>query len=141
ASVLEDHLPKSRFKHRGERVVRGQRMMQAASDIFLGWASGVLDDQRHYYWRQLRDMKGSAVVETMLPIGLAFYAKICGWSRARAHARSGDPVAMAEYLGTGASFDKAITDFAERYADQNERDYEAFVGAIRSGRRQAIEGV
>ena len=141
ASVLEGHLPKSRFRHHGERVVRGQRMMQAASDIFLGWAVGAVDVERHYYWRQLRDMKGSATVETMSPVGLALYGQMCGWSLARAHARSGDPVAIAEYLGAGAGFDKAITDFSERYADQNERDYEAFVGAIRSGRLQAVEGV
>jgi uncharacterized protein (DUF2252 family) len=140
-SVLEDHLPRSRFKHHGERVVRGQRMMQAASDIFLGWASGVVDVDRHYYWRQLRDMKGSAVVESMVPLGLGFYAQICGWTLARAHARSGDSVAIAEYLGNGGAFDRAITEFSERYADQNERDYQAFVGAIRSGRLQAVEGV
>jgi uncharacterized protein (DUF2252 family) len=141
ASVLEDHLPKSRFKHHGERVVRGQRMMQAASDIFLGWATGMVDVERHYYWRQLRDMKGSATVEAMIPAGLTLYGRICGWTLARAHARSGDPVAIAAYLGTGAAFDKAITDFAERYADQNERDYQAFVDAIRSGRLEAAEGV
>ena len=98
ASVLEDHLPKSRYQQHGERVVQGQRMMQAASDIFLGWTQGV-DVHRHFYWRQLRDMKGSAVVEAMAPVGLTFYARICGWTLARAHARSGDPVAIAEYLG------------------------------------------
>jgi uncharacterized protein (DUF2252 family) len=140
ASVLEAYLPKSRYRQHGERVVQGQRMMQAASDIYLGWTKG-LDVNRHFYWRQLRDMKGSAVVEAMRPLGLTWYASICGWTLARAHARSGDPVAIAEYLGTGDAFDKAITDFSERYADQNELDYQEFVGAVRSGRLAAIEGV
>jgi uncharacterized protein (DUF2252 family) len=139
-SVLEDHLPKSRYKHHGERVVRGQRMMQAASDIFLGWTMGV-DVNRHFYWRQLRDMKGSAQTELMAPSGLTSYAAICAWTLARAHARSGDPVAITAYLGTSDKFDRSITDFSERYADQNERDYAEFVGAIRSGRLQATEGV
>jgi uncharacterized protein (DUF2252 family) len=139
-SVLEDHLPKSRFKHHGERVVRGQRMMQAASDIYLGWTVG-LDTTRHFYWRQLRDMKGSAEIETMLPVSLVNYANVCAWTLARAHARSGDPIAIAEYLGTSDKFDRSITDFSERYADQNERDYQEFVGAVRSGRLQATEGV
>jgi uncharacterized protein (DUF2252 family) len=140
ASVLEDHLPKSRYKQHGERVVHGQRMMQAASDIFLGWTRGV-DVTRHYYWRQLRDMKGSAEVEAMVPMGLSYYAGICGWTLARAHARSGDPIAIAAYLGKRESFDQAITDFSERYADQNEQDYQAFAKAIGSGRLQAVEGV
>ena len=140
ASVLEDHLPKSRYRQPGERVVQGQRMMQAASDIFLGWTKGV-QDNRYFYWRQLRDMKGSAEVETMTPRGLTFYAELCGWTLARAHARSGDPVAIAAYLGKSDEFDRSITDFSERYADQNERDYEAFAEAIRSGRLEAIEGV
>jgi uncharacterized protein (DUF2252 family) len=139
-SVLEAYLPKSRFRQHGQRVVEGQRMMQAASDIYLGWTKG-LDVRRHFYWRQLRDMKGSAVVEEMTPLGLTFYARICGWTLARAHARSGDPVAIATYLGTGDAFDKAITDFSERYADQNEKDYQQFVNAVRSGRLEAIEGV
>jgi uncharacterized protein (DUF2252 family) len=139
-SVLEDHLGKSRYKQHGERVVYGQRMMQAASDIYLGWTKGV-DVTRHYYWRQLRDMKGSAEVETMAPLGLGVYARICGWTLARAHARSGDPVAIAAYLGKRDTFDRSITDFSQGYADQNERDYQAFVGAIRSGRLQALEGV
>jgi uncharacterized protein (DUF2252 family) len=140
ASVLEDHLGKSRYKQHGERVVQGQRMMQAASDIYLGWTKG-LDTSRHYYWRQLRDMKGSALVELMTPVGLIFYARICGWTLARAHARSGDPVAIAAYLGGSNAFDKSITDFSERYADQNEKDYEQFVTAVRSGQLQAVEGV
>ena len=140
ASVLEGPLPKSRYRQHGERVVAGQRMMQAASDIFLGWTKGE-DRSRYYYWRQLRDMKGSAEVETMVPAGLGFYADICGWTLARAHARSGDPIAIATYLGSSDRFDRSITDFAQRYADQNELDYEAFVKAIRSGRLEAHEGV
>jgi hypothetical protein len=140
ASVLEDHLPKSRFRQHGERVVQGQRMMQAASDIFLGWTRG-LDVSRHFYWRQLRDMKGSALVEAMSPSALGFYAGICGWTLARAHARSGDPVAISEYLGDSDTFDRAVADFSKRYADQNELDYQEFVNAIRSGRLQALQGV
>jgi uncharacterized protein (DUF2252 family) len=139
-SVLEDHLPKTRYKQPGERVVQGQRMMQAASDIYLGWTKGV-QARRYYYWRQLRDMKGSALIEAMSPTALTFYAGLCGWTLARAHARSGDPIAIAEYLGGGDAFDRSISDFSKRYADQNERDYEEFVGAIRSGRLQALEGV
>ena len=140
ASVLEDHLPKSRYQQPGERVVHGQRLMQAASDIFLGWTRGV-DVQRHFYWRQLRDMKGSVLVEAMAPLGLTFYARTCGWTLARAHARSGDPVAIATYLGGDDAFDRSITDFAERYADQNEQDFQDFVKAVRSGRIEALEGV
>ena len=96
---------------------------------------------RYLYWRQLRDMKGSAVVETMNPALLALYARICGWTLARAHARSGDAVAIAAYLGKSDKFDQSITDFSDRYADQNERDYQAMTAAIRSGRLQAVEGV
>jgi uncharacterized protein (DUF2252 family) len=140
ASVLEGPLPKSRHRQHGERVVAGQRMMQAVSDIFLGWTKGA-DVSRHYYWRQLRDMKGSVEVETMAPVGLGFYGGICGWTLARAHARSGDPIAIAKYLGTSDRFDRSITDFSQRYADQNELDHEAFVKAIRSGRLEAHEGV
>jgi uncharacterized protein (DUF2252 family) len=140
ASVLEANGRKSRYRQHGERVVQGQRMMQAASDIYLGWTTG-LDVRRHFYWRQLRDMKGSADPELMRPVGLTFYARTCGWTLARAHARSGDPVAMAEYLGASDAFDKSITDFSERYADQNQRDYQEFVTAIRSGRLEAVEGV
>jgi uncharacterized protein (DUF2252 family) len=141
ASVLEDHLPASRYRHHGQRVVCGQRMMQAASDIYLGWTEAKIPDTHHFYWRQLRDMKGSADVETMAPATLNFYARACGWTLARAHARSGDPIAIAAYLGEGDQFDRAITDFAGRYADQNERDYRAFLEAIRSGRLQALQGV
>jgi uncharacterized protein (DUF2252 family) len=139
-SVLEDHLPKSKHAHPGERVVHGQRMMQAASDIFLGWTKGV-EANRHLYWRQLRDMKGSAVVETMTPGNLGFYAEACAWTLARAHARSGDAVAISAYLGKSDGFDRSVADFAERYADQNERDYEAFRKAIASGRLEVLEGL
>ncbi len=140
ASVLEANLPKSRYQQHGQRVVQGQRMMQAASDIYLGWTKG-LDVNRHFYWRQLRDMKGSALVEAMLPVGLTYYARICGWTLARAHARSGDPIAIAEYLGGSDAFDKSITDFSRRYADQNQRDYDEFSAAVHSGTIEAREGI
>jgi len=140
ASVLEEHLGKSTYRQHGERVVQGQRMMQAASDIFLGWTKG-LDVRRHFYWRQLRDMKGSIEVESLLPVGLSFYGRTCGWTLARAHARSGDPVAIAEYLGKTDAFDRSITDFSLAYADQNEQDYQEFVNAVQSGRLQALEGI
>ena len=139
-SVLEEHLPRSRYRQHGQRVVQGQRLMQATSDIYLGWARGV-DVNRHFYWRQLRDMKGSVVIEEMTPLGLTLYAQLCGWTMARAHARSGDPVAIAAYLGNGTAFDRSITDFAERYADQNARDHEEFLTAIKSGKLTAVEGV
>ena len=104
-SVLEDHLPKSRYRHPGQRVVQGQRLMQSASDIFLGWTTHA-EAGRHLYWRQLRDMKGSALVETMVPTALTFYAQICGETLARAHARSGDPVALAAYMGKKDRFER-----------------------------------
>ena len=140
SSVLEDHLPKSRYHNPGERVVQGQRMMQAASDIYLGWSKGIQAD-RYFYWRQLRDMKASAVVEGMTAFGLGLYAKVCGWTLARAHARSGDVIALNEYLGTDDDFDTAIADFSARSADQNERDYQAFADAVQSGRIPAVQGV
>jgi len=114
--------------------------MQAASDIFLGWTKGV-EANRHLYWRQLRDMKGSALVESMGPVMLGAYGGLCGWTLARAHARSGDAVALAAYLGKSDKFDLAITDFSRRYADQNERDYQSFLKAITAGRLDAVEGV
>lgn len=132
ASVLEASLPKSAFTHQGERVVAGQRIMQAASDIFLGWLRG--PEGRDFYLRQLRDMKGSAEVETLAPSELSLWASVCGWALARAHARAGDPVQIAAYLGASTAFDQAIADFAEAYADQTERDYRAFLTAIKSGR-------
>ena len=139
SSVLETHLPRSRYRQHGQRVVQGQRLMQAASDIYLGWTRG--PGGRHFYWRQLRDMKASAVIEGMSPLGLGEYARLCGWTLARAHARSGDPVAIAAYLGDGDTFDRAMTDFAVRYADQNERDYAAFAAAVKSGELEAVTGV
>ena len=139
-SVLEEHLPKSTYRHPGERVVQGQRLMQAVSDSFLGWTKGVQDD-RYFYWRQLRDMKGSVDVAAMNPESLVFYARLCGWTLARAHARSGDPVAIGAYLGHGDVFDRAVVDFAERYADRNEQDFNEFSKAVESGRIQAVLGV
>ena len=127
ASVLEPYLPASRYKHHGQRVVEGQRLMQAAGDIMLGWVrtSDVDDVEREYYVRQLWDAKGSARIEVMDPTALAFYAGVCGRTLARAHARAGDSVAIAAYLGGGDRFDRALAQFAEAYADQNELDYAA----------------
>ena len=139
-SVLESHLPKSAYRNPGERVVQGQRIMQASSDIYLGWTKGVQAD-RYLYWRQLRDMKGSALVDSMSAAVMERYARLCGWTLARAHARSGDPVAMAAYLGSGEKFDRSITEFSRRYADQNEVDYQAFATAVTSGRIPAIKGI
>jgi hypothetical protein len=139
-SVLEEHLPRSRYPTPGQRVVEGQRLMQSASDIFLGWTTGIEDD-RFYYWRQLRDMKASAVVEAMTPFAMTVYARMCGWTLAHAHARSGDAVAIAAYLGSEDDLDRAITKFSERYADQNSRDHRAFVKAVDAGRIDALEGV
>ena len=131
-SVLEIHLPKSVYRNQGQRVVAGQRLMQAASDIFLGWLRG--PEGRDFYWRQLRDMKGSVKVERMSPDELALYASICGWALARAHARSGDRVQISAYLGKSERFDEAIVDFAVSYADQIERDHAALCAAVKSGR-------
>ncbi|MET9270651.1 DUF2252 domain-containing protein [Kribbella sp. NPDC003557] len=139
-SVLEGPLPKSEFAQSGERVVHGQRLMQATSDIFLGWSEGV-EPGRYYYWRQLRDMKGSALVEMMKPAELDFYARTCGWTLARAHARSGDPVAIAAYLGEDDTFDTSMTDFSERYAAQNDQDFADFAKAISSNRIDALQQV
>jgi uncharacterized protein (DUF2252 family) len=132
ASVLEPFLPKSNYRNHGHRVVAGQRLMQAASDIFLGWLRG--PGGRDFYWRQLRDMKGSAKVERMSPGELAGYADLCGWALARAHARSGDRVQIAAYLGKSERFDRAIAAFAEAYADQIERDHAALCKAVKSGK-------
>jgi uncharacterized protein (DUF2252 family) len=140
-SVLEDHLPASRYKNHGQRVVQGQRLMQAASDLFLGWCIGRGQAQRHYYWRQLRDMKASAVIEQQSPATMTGYARVCAWTLARAHARTGDAVSIAAYLGSGTVFDSAIVEFADRYADRNEADHAAFVEAVRSGRIEAVEGL
>jgi uncharacterized protein (DUF2252 family) len=144
ASVLEDHVGKSVFGNCGERVVAGQRLMQATSDIFLGWtriAGGFDGRRRDFYGRQLKDWKGSAAIETMVPKGLTIYAGLCGWTLARAHARSGDRVEIAAYLGGGDAFDRAICDFADAYADVNERDYKALAAAVDSGRIVAEKGV
>ncbi len=126
-----------RYKHQGRRVVEGQRLMQATSDILLGWLTNEegIDGGRHdFYVRQLWDGKGSAQIETMTPHTMGLYAQLCGATLARAHARSGDRIAIASYLGGGDKFDQAMADFAESYADQNERDYEAFSAAADSGR-------
>jgi uncharacterized protein (DUF2252 family) len=131
-SVLEPPGRKSRFPHQGERIVTGQRLMQAASDIFLGWAS--VPDGHDYYVRQLRDMKVSAEIDIFIPKTLTAYAKMCGWALARAHAKAGDTCMIAGYLGSSDSFDDALVKYAQAYADQVERDYEAFRKAIRSGR-------
>jgi uncharacterized protein (DUF2252 family) len=143
-SVLEEHVGKSAFANCGERVVAGQRMMQASSDIFLGWtriAAGLDGVRRDFYGRQLKDWKGSAVIETMTPKGMILYAGMCGWTLARAHARSGDRVAIAAYLGNGDTFDRAICDFANAYADLNELDYKALAAAVKSGRIAAAKGL
>jgi uncharacterized protein (DUF2252 family) len=136
ASVLEQYAGASEFENHGQRVVEGQWLMQAASDILLGWlpAFGIDDKDRDFYVRQLWDGKRSVDVETLAPKGLAVYGQVCGWALARAHARSGDRIAIAAYLGKGESFDHAIADFAERYADQNELDYAALTDAAKSGR-------
>jgi uncharacterized protein (DUF2252 family) len=139
-SVLEDHLDKSAYEHAGERVVRGQTLTQAVSDIFLGWTHGS-DSVNDYYWRQLRDMKGSVEIESIAPPGLDLYARVCGGTLARAHARTGDPIALAAYLGKGDAFDRAVVDFAHRYADQNERDHAVMLDAVKSGRLQATPNV
>jgi uncharacterized protein (DUF2252 family) len=142
-SVLEPHLGKSEFTNHGQRVVEGQRLMQAASDIMLGWfrTTGIDGAQRDFYIRQLWDGKGSAIIELMEPDGLVAYAEICGWTLAKAHARSGDPLTISGYLGSGEAFDRAMVEFAEDYADQNDRDYAAFRAAIDSGRLAAETGL
>jgi hypothetical protein len=144
ASVLEPLLGRSRFANHGRRVVEGQRLMQAASDIFLGWVrtEGTLDGElRDFYVRQLWDWKSSVDIETILPHGLVAYAVACGWTLARAHARSGDRIAIAAYLGKSDRFDRAIAAFAAAYADLNEKDHQALVDAVGSGRVRATEGV
>ncbi len=142
-SVLEEFVGKSDYTNHGERVVAGQHLMQAASDIFLGWerAKGLDGVTRDYYLRQLRDWKGSFDVEGTIPPGLTKYVGVCAQALARAHARSGDRVAIASYLGSGDSFDRAIGEFAETYADQNQRDFEAFQKAAASGRIKVESGL
>jgi uncharacterized protein (DUF2252 family) len=138
-SVLEEHLPKSNYQSHGERVVRGQRLMQASSDIFLGW-DAIPEKQHYYYWRQFHDMKGSADVGSMRSKRLRNYATICGATLAHAHARSADTITIAGYLGSGDTFDKALTEFAFAYAEQNDRDYAAFIAAIENGHIEVAEG-
>ena len=143
ASVLEEFVGKSGYANHGERVVAGQHLMQAASDIFLGWqrVDGPDGVRRDYYLRQLRDWKGSFEVEGSIPQGLAKYSAVCAQALARAHARSGDRIAIASYLGSGTVFDTALATFAERYADQNERDFEALKRARDDGRIQVESGL
>jgi uncharacterized protein (DUF2252 family) len=137
ASVLSRFVGASKYANQGQRVVAGQRLMQAASDIFLGWQrveAGLDGQQRDFYVRQLRDWKFSLDIETMVPRGMRLYGELCGWTLARAHARSGDRIAIAAYLGGSDVFDRAITEFATAYADQNERDHKSLVAAVASGR-------
>jgi uncharacterized protein (DUF2252 family) len=140
-SVLAGYCGRSQHNNQGERVVAGQHLMQAQSDIFLGWTRVTNPDDgmdRDFYVRQLRDWKFSVPIEQMIPSGMTVYARLCGWTLARAHARSGDRIALAAYLGSSAKFDQAIADFAETYADQNERDYTAFQAAVKDGKAEAV---
>jgi uncharacterized protein (DUF2252 family) len=144
ASVLEPFLGPSEYANHGERVVAGQRLMQAASDIFLGWLhvdAGIDGVARDFYVRQLKDWKASAVIESMTPRAMATYGRLCGWTLARAHARSGDRIAMASYLGTSDSFDRALVAFSQAYAERNQSDYKELKAAVKSGRIAAETGV
>ena len=144
ASVLEEFLGPSEFANHAERVVTGQQLMQASSDIFLGWLRLEAVSDRppiDFYVRQLRDWKGAGDIATMTPAAMAEYGRWCGWALARAHARSGDRIAIASYLGSGAVFERAIVEFSHAYAEQNERDYQALLAAIKSGRITATKGV
>jgi uncharacterized protein (DUF2252 family) len=143
ASVLERFTKKSAYNNHGARVVAGQRVMQASSDIFLGWqrSDGIDGVARDYYVRQLQDWKGSVDIESAIPAGMQAYGDLCGHTLARAHARSGDRIAIASYLGNGGEFEKALVRFAETYADQNERDYEVFARACKKGRLQVERGI
>jgi uncharacterized protein (DUF2252 family) len=139
ASVLEPYLGKPPARHHGQRVVVGQKLMQAASDVFLGWMTGPLGP--HYYWRQLWDAKFSADLEAMRQPGILAYARICGWALARAHARSGNAAAIAAYMGSSGRFERSMLEFSEAYADQNDRDHAALVSAIETGRVQSVAGI
>ena len=139
-SVLEAYLPQRTYLSHAQRVVTSQRMMQAASDIFLGWHQSVLTDTQ-YYWRQLKDMKGSVDIAALDEAGLGTYLAACSWSLARVHARTGDSAAIAGYLGNSKAFDKAIGKFATAYADQTERDHLALVEAVKSGHIAAEMGI
>jgi hypothetical protein len=143
ASVLAGYLGESEYANEGQRVVAGQRLMQATSDIFLGWmrAPSIEGPDRDYYLRQLRDWKLSAELELMDPVSMGRYASLCGWTLARAHARSGDRIAISAYLGGTSEFDNAIADFGESYADQSERDHAALAAAVEAGRVQARTGL
>jgi hypothetical protein len=143
ASVLEPYLGKSAFVNHGQRVVEGQRLVQAASDILLGWLrdEAVRGEGRDFYVRQLWDQKGSVEIEVMKPSAMEDYARLCGSTLAKGHARSGDAIAIAGYLGRGNVFDNALAAFAEAYADQNERDYGALQQAVESGRITAQTGI
>ena len=139
-SVLADYAGRSRYTNQGERVVAGQHLQQAQSDIFLGWTRITNPEDgidRDFYVRQLKDWKFSVPIEVMLPPGMTVYARLCGWTLARAHARSGDRIALAAYLGGSDKFDQAIADFAETYADQNELDYAALQAAVKDGKAEA----
>jgi uncharacterized protein (DUF2252 family) len=139
-SVLTAYSGRRKYSNQGERVVTGQHLMQATSDIFLGWTNnlGALGENRDFYVRQLRDWKFSIPIEQMRPSGMTGYGQLCGWTLARAHARSGDRVALAAYLGRSTKFDEAITEFAEAYAVRNERDYDEFRRAVKDGRVEAV---
>ena len=144
ASVLSRFVGTSKYANQGQRVVAGQRLMQASSDIFLGWQrvdAGLDGRARDFYVRQLRDWKSSADIATFRPEGLRMYAELCGWTLARAHARSGDRIAIAAYLGASNVFDRSVAQFAQAYADQNERDHQSLVDAVKSGRITAEPGV
>lgn len=143
ASVLTPHTGPGPYRNQGERVVAGQRLMQAAGDIFLGWGQveGIDGRRRDFYVRQLHDWKGMVGPEDMVPSGMRAFGEACGTTLARAHARSGDRIAIAAYLGRGCSFDQALTRFAEKYADRNERDHQALVDAVRAGRLPAANDV
>jgi uncharacterized protein (DUF2252 family) len=142
-SVLAAYCGRSRYGNQGERAVAGQHLMQAESDIFLGWTHVTGPDGvgRDFYVRQLKDWKGSAEIEQMTPKGLAAYGRMCGWTLARAHARSGDRIAIAAYLGGGSSFERALVRFSQAYAEQNRRDYDALAAAVASGRVLAQTGL
>jgi uncharacterized protein (DUF2252 family) len=142
-SVLTAYAGRSQYRNQGQRVVAGQHLMQAESDIFLGWTheNGPDGVDRHYYVRQLKDWKFSVPIERVRPAGLQAYARLCGWTLARAHARSGDRIALAAYLGGSGKFAHAVADFAETYADQNERDYAALAAAVKDGRIEATTAI
>jgi hypothetical protein len=133
-SVLEPYAGASSFTHPGQRVVVGQRLMQAASDLFLGWFTSTGSGNRQFYARQLRDAKVKPVVEMMKPSDMASYAELCGRALARAHARSADAAVLSGYMGKSSAFEDALADFSVAYADQNERDHAQLIGAIRAGR-------